>query len=375
MVGSGTSLVEARILGRSGIGFDIDPLACLIARVKTRFINDEKIEAAYSELQEQISTSWKNVQTTGVLPNSIEKLIPSGFHNLNYWFLPDVQKQLAILSYHLSRISIEDDIREFLWVAYSGIILTKVSVANARDIIHSRHHFFQHDETPDVFAKYKRRVTTMRRRMAEYRGLCQELQSDSIEVKAGDARYLPLEDESVDFIFTSPPYAIALDYPRAHFLAVGWMKPLFGVDVSSYKSKGATYIGSERGRLTQTLGKNDDLSGCYLAQSAIEEIAENDMRCAKLIKRYFIDVRKVIEEMKRVLKTDRHIVIVVCPSHIRKVRVQTHKVINEMARTLNLSKEQEYTRTINVRRRVLPYVRKSFGNRMSTEYVLVYRKM
>jgi DNA modification methylase len=36
MAGSGTTLVEARLLGRRAIGYDIDPLAKLIAEVKSQ---------------------------------------------------------------------------------------------------------------------------------------------------------------------------------------------------------------------------------------------------------------------------------------------------------------------------------------------------
>src|SRR5215469_17643042 len=38
-VGSGTTLVESKVLGRNAIGIDINPLACLISRVKTTVIS------------------------------------------------------------------------------------------------------------------------------------------------------------------------------------------------------------------------------------------------------------------------------------------------------------------------------------------------
>lgn len=38
-VGSGTTLVESKVLGRNAIGVDINPLACLISRVKTSVIS------------------------------------------------------------------------------------------------------------------------------------------------------------------------------------------------------------------------------------------------------------------------------------------------------------------------------------------------
>ena len=79
-------------------------------------------------------------------------------------------------------------------------------------------------------------------------------------------------------------------------------------------------------------------------------------------------------EMSRVLRPNGHVFIVVCPSHVRQVQIPTHTVFTEMGQALGLRSVAEYQRTINGNRRVLPYMREAFGDRMSTEYVLVYQK-
>jgi DNA modification methylase len=47
MAGSGTTLVESRLLGRNCFGFDIDPLACLISEVKSTPLENDVIEPAF----------------------------------------------------------------------------------------------------------------------------------------------------------------------------------------------------------------------------------------------------------------------------------------------------------------------------------------
>ena len=46
MAGSGTTLIEAWRHGRTSCGFDIDPLACLIARAKTTPVSDRPFRDA-----------------------------------------------------------------------------------------------------------------------------------------------------------------------------------------------------------------------------------------------------------------------------------------------------------------------------------------
>jgi hypothetical protein len=82
---------------------------------------------------------------------------------------------------------------------------------------------------------------------------------------------------------------------------------------------------------------------------------------------------RALGEIARTLKDRRHAVIVVCPSHIRKVEVPTQEALVELGRGHGLRLKKEYTRTINERRRILPYLRESFGKRMDTEYVLIFQ--
>lgn len=373
MAGSGTTLVESRLLGRNSLGLDIDPLSCLIARVKTHTLDDKQLGEAYSDLKCAISKSLKCDEANN-FSSDFERYVPSEFPNLDYWFSPVTKKNLAILKFHISSTPIPEEIREFFWVAFSSIILTKVSIANARDIIHSRHHFFKHLTPPDVITKFERRVNSMRKQMIEYRYLLDQNLSARAEILNGDARRLSLENESIDLIFTSPPYATALDYPRAHFLAVGWMEEVLGISIKEYKALGTTYIGSERGHIIRGLRRDEQLADFPLANSILDRLVTIDLRQGKLIERYFADMYQSLREMKRVLKVGQYAIIVVCPSHIRKVEVPTHKIFTEMGSAMGLDLINAYTRTINANRRVLPYIRESFGNRMSTEYVLVFRK-
>jgi DNA modification methylase len=302
MVGSGTTLVEARLMGRDAIGYDIDPLARLIAKVKSREVDDENIERAYRFVAKKAAGDLAMLGTGDASATIARRAALPDFHNRDYWFSPDVSAALAILSYHISETPMSEDVRDFLWVAFSSLILAKKSVANARDIIHSRHHYWEHPCPPDVLGKFGARVKRMRRQMADFRELCQKVPPTTLEARLGDARCLQLEDEAVDLIFTSPPYATALDYPRAHFLAVACMQRALGLSVQDYRVKAPTYIGSERGRLGRDFALDNQLERFDLAQSVVVQLSERSIRHAKLIQRYFVDMYLVLSEMGRVLR-------------------------------------------------------------------------
>jgi DNA modification methylase len=374
MAGSGTTLVEARLLGRSAIGYDLDPLACLIARVKSSDLDAQNIDSHAQAIIAQVDRDLKELRSERVSAEVLERSALPRFPRRDYWFCPSVSEALALLSFHIGHTTMPEKVRDFFWVVFSSIILSKVSVANARDIIHSRHHRFEHPAPPDVLARFQTRIKIMLKQVATLRELCAQAPATTAEIHQGDARHLTLPDGCVDLIATSPPYATALDYPRAHFLAVAWMEPVFRLSMEQYMALAPTYIGSERGHVDREFRIDARLMPFPAAQSALESLRQRDLRQAHLIQRYFIDMYAAFEEMGRVLRPSGHVFIVVCPSHVRQVQIPTHTVFTEMAQALGLRCIGEYQRTIDGNRRILPYMREAFGDRMNTEYVLVYQK-
>lgn len=374
MVGSGTTLVEAKILGRNGIGIDIDPIAKLIAEVKCNVIPDYKIEAVSADLIKRVKADIARMQGKQRLSAIQNRMELPEFYNRDYWFSEEVALSLAILSFHIRETNMPEAVRKFFWVAFTSLILAKSSVANARDIVHSRHHYLKHDKTPDVLEKFIARVKTMRKQMLEFSNRCEQKRNVKTEVKLGDARMLPQDNESVDLVFTSPPYVTALDYTRSHFLAVPWLESELGVSVDNYRKRASIYIGAEQQPSLERENGDIKLSNFKTLGKVLSSIKETSAKHAKLTERYFVDMYHVLSEINRVLKYRKHAIIVVCPSHIRKIEVPTHKILMEIGKSVGLRRKQCYTRTIDAGRRLLPFAKESFGNRMSTEYVLVFQK-
>ncbi len=375
MAGSGTTLVESLLLGREALGVEIDPLARLLCQVKTTPLPAEGLQHFSEHLLKSIEAAcarYDQGERTHVPP------LPQ-FHNRDYWFLPEVSAKLALIKQAIADLAASDDYKRFFYIAFSSLILAKTSVANARDIVHSRHHYRAHAATPDVPAIFRQRLKRMAGQMQQFvEQLAQAPQPATASMVGQDARRLPLAEASVDLVVTSPPYCNALDYTRAHKLAVGWLADVLSTSPEAYSWLSRSYIGAERGPMPAPTEDADHPWQVPLVQRLVAQVSALDRRQGAVVERYFADMWLVLTELGRVVRPGGHIALVVCPSNIRKISIPTHLAFQDMAAALELPGLRRLepvflqARTISDRRRLMPYI--GMEERMRTEYVLALQK-
>jgi SAM-dependent methyltransferase len=368
MAGSGTTMVEGCLLGRQAWGVEIDPLAHRIAKAKATPVDPEALDLAMSKIGSFLLSSGMDDGWRPELPN------------LGKWFHPRVAAQLAALRQAIHQVEADPEVVNLLWVMFSSLIIARTSVANARDLVHSRHHYRLWDDPPDVHMRFLSRARQVGAMLFDYRKRLTSagVAHPSVRVELGDARRLPFAEGSVDLIFSSPPYCSALDYTRAHVFAVAWMADVLGLSTEQYRMLGRGYIGSERAALLEA--SSDAPYPPELGQPRIDALVRelhSDRERAWIVYRYFRDMERVLAECARVIRPGGRIILVVCPSNIRRVRIPTHELFIELALRLSgrkrLMVEALHDRTISDRRRVMPYLEVAFGPRMRTEYVLIIR--
>lgn len=163
-IGSGTTALEAQLLGVNCIGFDASPLCVLQSKVKTRSL--DAVETILEAKDEYLSTYPQDLFAKGRFGGPVA--FTTGNEAADDFFR---MAELVAISDHARRK------RDFQKALVKNLDLMIHSVLDYRDVVRKLN-----------------------------------LRLGHVDIRVGDARRLPLPDASVDGIVTSPPYSIALDY-------------------------------------------------------------------------------------------------------------------------------------------------------------------
>jgi len=285
-IGSGTTALEAQLLGINCIGIDISPLCVLQSKVKvdSLFVIDE-IKSLRNEAIKSFTYGSK-------------------VRSLSLFNLNDVGDYESFIN------SIEDErVRNFFLIA--KLIAISDKARRNRNII-------------DSFIK---NLDLMIRSVELHRKVVNDLKLSlgKVEIKKADARNLPLDDESVDGIITSPPYSIALDYVKndAHALQA------LGYDLSKIREEfiGVRGSGAER------------------------------------IELYNQDMKKSLNEMYRVIKPGKYCVIIIGNATYQGREIKTTEFIINYCQKIGFKLVKNIDKVI-------------FGlyNVMQKENILIFKK-
>ncbi len=198
--GSGTTLTESQRLGRPSVGIDLNPIACLISRVRTAPI-PPRFERAAANI---VDSARGNRD-----PERWE--IP----NVDHWFKPDVQNAIAAL---ISAIRSDpgEERKEALRLALSSIL---VRVSNQDS--DTRYAAIEKSVTRfDVFDLFLSACGKLSRALAARDwdlSSTRVIEGDTLKVEAG-AIGVP-----VGMVITSPPYPNAYEYWLYHKYRMWWL--------------------------------------------------------------------------------------------------------------------------------------------------------
>ncbi len=366
MAGSATTVVETISAGRTGIGFDIDPLALLMGKVKVTPLDPLKLER---EVRRVVEDAEVSLMRRSKIEKALENKFDEGTKEfVDYWFGYETQVELMALLLSIEKVE-NTDVKDFLKLAFSSIIVTKSGgVSLAWDLGHTRPHKLKQGKEK----KYKPAIPEFEKRVLKnVAGIRQNpVAGRKKSIQWGNAESLPLENESVDLIVTSPPYASnAIDYMRAHKFSLVWL----GMAVNHLTELRSTYIGSDK----VTDFSFESLPP--LPEKVISQLSRSDERKGMVLRRYYSEMKRVLGEIQRMLKPAKAAVLVVGSSVMRGIDTQTDRCLAEIGESLELPCVGIGVRSLDRDRRMMPTSSKAridsqIEKRMHQEFVLGFLK-
>jgi len=221
--GSGTTLLEALLLGRRALGVDLNPLAVLIARTKITPIPPHQL----NRLRQQIAEALIGVDH-GVPPplfreslEAQESLVENDprYHDewFRKWFKHPILSDLISIDLAINRVP-DSTLQNVARVAFSDI-LRKFSNA------HSGYPNVMFDRDaptrPSPIRPYLKALDRICEMVASL-GTVKATWSDATVV-SGSAEAIPLNDCSVDAVVSHPPYIGSIPYAEYGALSLKWL--------------------------------------------------------------------------------------------------------------------------------------------------------
>lgn len=377
--GSGTTTQVAQEMGYVAIGYDINPAMVIIAKSKILdsdmansltticldIINKAKRYRKYPLIENEPLETWFNPNTAKVLRN-IERAIQHIFISDNYCYIYSNNRlkpisSLAAFFYvalfrSLKELASNLHTTNPTWVKKPKNIDDKVLVSS--DFIYN------------LFKKY---VVEMESLLLDSDNIVLDTINNSL-LDLGNSQEIPLPNNSIDAVISSPPYCTRIDYAIATSLELA----LLGCNNYHLRNIRRKTIGSPiiiniELPIQENWGKT-----CV---STITKIFEHEAKASKsyyfkTFLQYFDSVYLSLKELNRILKSKGQCVLVVQDSFYKDVHVDLPCIFVEMGETLSwdlkLRKNyQSKQNMVGINSQSNRYRNITFA----TESVLVFQKM
>lgn len=368
--GSGTTLVEAKLHGVDAVGVDISPIAGLIERVKTTYIDPVLLAQAGTLLQKDMAE---------MRPPAPEGELPFCIHRDN-WFRPEVQDDLYWLREGIEQLFLRhpelpaekaSDVQDLLLLNLSSVIRL-VSNADpqhifpgyskrlrALDAAGKRHI----DVIRSFFSALRKKISSMADYVPAYRRAAQ------VSVLTGSAAAQSLSLPQAGLIVVNPPYISSVRYIETMKLELYWMG--FLNSAAEYRSLERQMTGNDRffradlERLPDTGRAETDTLAAALWNA--------DPACGVTFANYFRDMAGAVSRMSVLLPPGGRVVMKISDSKMKRLQIETPRLMTGLAEEHGFFCEEAFLDPI-VRRSLLT-ARNSYSDLITHDYILVWRRL
>ena len=329
--GSGTALIESRLLSRNSYGIDLNPLAIFLAKTKTTPVNPKNLSREYLKLLDRI----KKIKN-----NEIEK---PQFYNINFWFKEKIIIELAKIKKAIRKIS-NKNIQNFFLVAFSETARRSSNTKSGEyKLVRMRKEKLE-KHNPNVLEIFRKRVETNTRGMEEY---YKDIDKKTrIKVIYGNSsKDNGIKENSIDCIITSPPYGdsrTTVAYGQFSRLSAQWIDIFDNPDDASGVDK-ELLGGNGISTIDHYLPSNE-------LKESLQKIQKRDEKRAKEVLSFYIGLNDCLKNAYKILKPNKYFCLVIGNRLVKQVRIPTDFIIVELAENIGFVCEDIMVRNIPSKR-------------------------
>ena len=299
--GCGTVAYEAVKENRHFWGCDINPVATLIARTKSRHYDDEKLFLYFSEILN--SFSLLTFDESDAVANN---------ERIQYWFYQKQIEDLSRLKHAIECVVQEDTYQEFFLCAFSNILkpcsrwLTK-SIKPQVD---------PNKKPYEVLDAFYTQFRMMRRANAE-----NEVKDSLADIHTANCLANTIDHPFVDLLVTSPPYVTSYEYADLHQLSTLWLGY-----TDDYRTFREGTIGSLHGE-SHFSGHIKELNNT--GREIVFKLYAVDKSKSRSVSQYYIDMQNAVKKVYQMIKPGGAALFVIGNTEYKNVKIDNARHLLE----------------------------------------------
>jgi len=360
--GTGTSFVEANLVGINSIGTDLNPLARLISKAKTTLLNIDELKDTTANYYDYIVKYRYNM-------NEIDLVESPSFTNIDYWFSQDVQKKLMIIKNFITSIK-DNNIKNFFLVAFSEVIRESSWTRNGEFKLYRMSEKKMEQFNPKVFEIFEKKIKRNTDGLISYLN-AKVNGSDTKIFSFNSVDPIPsdiIDKRSIDIVITSPPYGdsrTTVAYGQFSRLSNQWM------EVENSNQIDNLLMGGKK--------KDTNISfGIDILDIVLKKIADIDNKRASEVVSFYDDYQKSIKNVSSVVKDNGIVCFVVGNRKVKGNILPTDEITRLMFEKNNFVHIKTIIRNIPKKRmpRKNSPTNKSgvLESTMNNEYIIIMQK-
>lgn len=299
--GCGTVAYETVRANRHFWGCDINPVATLIARTKSRHYDSKLLEFYFKSICLAFVSGGMN-ETSSIAENE----------RIRYWFFDEQIRDLDKLKYAIMSVIDQVEYREFFLCAFSNILkscsrwLTK-SIKPQIDPQKKPH---------DVLDAFSVQVRMMQKANEE-----NDIQESLASINTENCLNCVFDTPFVDLLVTSPPYVTSYEYADLHQLSTLWLG--YTDDYRSFRrgTIGSLHGASQLNHVTKSLNST--------GFDIVSKLFSVDKAKSRSVAQYYLDMQNAVKKVREMLRQGGGALFVIGNTEYKGVKIDNARHLLE----------------------------------------------